>query len=146
MPLHTTAVQHFNKLKRVCGRLDAEVHKDDLDDFFKTAYHLLEITEKCSITTPEQKEHATALRCDPEMELCREIVNRQKHYTLSPRSHPSPAITNATIKEGYGMGRIGAGGFGVGEQSVTLHFTDGTECDAHDLSNSIFEKLARIFP
>jgi hypothetical protein len=30
MPLHTTAAEHFEKLRRVRGRLDAEVHKDDL--------------------------------------------------------------------------------------------------------------------
>jgi hypothetical protein len=53
-----------------------------LDDFFKTAYHLIEIIEKCSTTTATQKAQATALRGDPEMELCREIANRQKHYTL----------------------------------------------------------------
>jgi hypothetical protein len=146
VPFHTTAAAHFDKLKRVRSRFDAEVHKDDLDDFFKTAYHLIEITEKCSTTSAAHKAEAAALRCDPEMELCREIVNRQKHYTLLPRSHPSPAITNATVRQGYGVGRYGAGGYGVGEQSVTLNFTDGTQRDARDLANSIFGKFARIFP
>ena len=146
MPFHPTAAEHFAKLKRVRGRLDAEVHKDDLDDFFKTAYHLTEITEKCSTTTPAQKVQASALRRDPEIELCREIANRQKHFTLSPRSHPSPVIADATIKQGYGMGRFGKGGYGVGEQSVTLNFTDGTQRNARDLCSSIFEKFARIFP
>jgi hypothetical protein len=64
---------------------------------------------------------ASALRRDPEIELCREIANRQKHFTLSPRSHPSPAIAGATIRQGYGMGRFGKGAYGVGEQSVTLN-------------------------
>jgi hypothetical protein len=146
MLFHTSAAEHFSKLKRVCERLDAEVHKDDLDDFFKTAYHLIEITEKCSTTTPAQKAQATALRRDPEMELCREIANRQKHYTLSPLSHPSPAIADATIRQGYGMGRFGKGGYGLGEQSVILNFTDGTQREARDLANSIFGKFARVFP
>jgi hypothetical protein len=145
MPFHTTAAEHYAKLKRVRGRLDAEVHRDDLDDFFKTAYHLIEITEKCSTTTSAQKAQASALCGDPEIELCREIANRQKHFTLSPLSHPSPAITDAMIRQGYGMGRFGKGGYGVGEQSVRLNFTDGTQRDARDLASSIFGKFARIF-
>lgn len=115
-------------------------------DFFKTAYHLIENIEKCAATTATQKAHAKALRNDPEIELCREIVNRQKHYTLLPRSHPSPAIASATVKQGYGVGRYGAGAYGVGEQSVILQFTDGTQREARDLANSIFGKLARVFP
>jgi hypothetical protein len=146
MPFHTTASEHFNKLKRVYGQLDAEVHKDDLDDFFKTAYHLIEITEKCSTTTATQKAQASALRRDLDMELSREIANRQKHYTLSPRSHPSPAIASATVAQGFGVGRFGAGAYGVGEQSVVLNFIDGTQRDARDLANAIFQKFANIFP
>jgi hypothetical protein len=146
MPFHSTAQEHFEKLKRVRGRLNAEVHKDDLDDFFKTAYHLIENTEKCSNTAAAQRSQATALRGDPELELCREITNRQKHYTLLPHSHPSPKVASATIAQGYGVGRYGAGAYGVGEQLVTLHFSDGTQRDAHDLANSIFSKWALIFP
>jgi hypothetical protein len=145
MPFHTTAAEHFEKLKRVHARLDGEVHKDDLDDFFKTAYHLIENIEKCSNTTVEQKLTAKALRSDPEMELCREICNLQKHYTLRPKSHPSPAIANADIQQGFGIGRFGKGGFGVGEQSVWLNFNDGTQRDAHVLAGSIFGKFARVF-
>jgi hypothetical protein len=44
--LHKSAAEHLDKLIRVAARVDREVHKDDLDDFFKTAYHLVEITEK----------------------------------------------------------------------------------------------------
>jgi hypothetical protein len=145
MPLHATASEHFEKLIRVRRRLDEEVHRDDLDDFFKTAYHLIEIIEKCGETTATQKAQAKALRRDPDMELCREITNRQKHYTLLPRSHPNPAIASATVRQGFGVGRFGKGGYGVGEQSISLNFKDGTQRDALDLANTIFGKFAQIF-
>lgn len=46
MPLHKNAIEHFEKINRVYAKLDKVWHRDDFDDFFKSAYHILEITER----------------------------------------------------------------------------------------------------
>lgn len=146
MVLHATAADHFMKLRRVYARLENEVHRDDLDNFFKTAYHLIENTEKDILANAAQKAAATAIRSDADIELCREITNKQKHYTLKPKSDASAKIKGASVEQGFGVGRYGAGGYGVGEQSITLQFKDGTSRDALDLVCSIMKKFEPIFP
>jgi hypothetical protein len=146
MALHNTAAEHYQKLRRLHQRLQAEVHRDDLDDFFKTAYHLIEIIEKDPKTDGVQKTMATALEFDADLKLCGEITNRQKHYTLNPRHHPDPQVQGASIQEGYDVGRYGAGDYDAGEQSVVLNLADGTSRDALDLVNAVMAKFASIFP
>src|SRR5580704_1618555 len=124
--LHKSAAEHLDKLIRVAALVDREVHKDDLDDFFKTAYHLVEITEKDPTSSPEQKAAATALRRDPDIAISRDICNGQKHFKLDPKRNPNPVVAGAETKGGYGVGRYGAGAYGVGEQSVTITLSDGT--------------------
>jgi hypothetical protein len=70
------------------------------------------------------------------------------HYTLSPRRHSIPKVKGAVVQQGYGVGRYGAGGYGVCDQSVTIQFGDGTtpDRDALDLVRSIFKKFEPIFP
>ncbi|MFN3076665.1 MAG: hypothetical protein ABT940_07285 [Alphaproteobacteria bacterium] len=141
MVLHTTAQEHFAKLTRVNDRLAKEVHKDDLDDFFKTAYHLIEITEKDPSVSAAQKAQATALRNDPDIKLCQEITNQQKHYTVKKNAQ----IKDASVSQGWGVGRFDAGGWGVGEQSVTLNLADGTSRDARSLVSAIYAIVQAIF-
>jgi hypothetical protein len=147
LPFHTTATEHFEKLQRVAKRLQNEaVHVDALDDFFKTAYHLIENIEKDPATSAAQKAQATALRSDPDIKLCREITNRQKHVTLKATSHPDPKIQgNATIQQGWGVGRWGVGAWSEGEPSVSLTFTDGTTCNVLDLVHAVVGKITPLF-
>jgi hypothetical protein len=143
--LHKTAEEHFEKLKRVAARLDKEVHKDDLDDFFKTAYHLIEVTEKDPASTAAQKISASALRQDMDVAICRDICNGQKHFTLDPKRNPNPIVAGAVTRQGFGVGGYGKGGYGVGEQSVTINLSDGTHRDALDLVRSIEAKWSTVF-
>ena len=143
--LHNSAAEHHDKLRKVLGRIEAEVHKDDLDDFFKTAYHLIEITEKDPATTLAQKAAALVLSADGDMKICREVCLRQKHFTLRPKHHRSPKTADATTKQGWDVGRYGKSGFGIGEQSVTINLTDGTTRDALDLVRGIAAKWAAVF-
>src|SRR5688500_18531056 len=126
MVFHNSAADHFGKLNRLANRIEKAVHKDDLDDYLKSAYHLLEIVEKDPNTSSCQKAQAKALRSDPEFQLCREITNRQKHFVLNAKQHPNPRVKDATIEQGFGVGRYGAGAYEVGEQSVTINLNDGT--------------------
>lgn len=143
--LHSSAAEHFKKLRKVFKRVEEALHKDDLDDFFKTAYHLLEITEKDKATTPLQKSAAAALRQDIDFQVCRDIANSEKHFGLDPKRNPTPAIVAAPVLEGYGVGRFGKGGFGVGEQSVSLLLSDGTTQDALGLVRRVFKKWFSVF-
>lgn len=143
--LHRSAREHYEKLQRVIARIDQAVHKDDLDDFFKTAFHLIEVTEKDPSTASSQKSAASALKNDSDMRMCRDICNGQKHFTLDPKRNPTPVVASASTRQGYGVGGYGKGGFGVGEQSVTINLSDGTTRDAHDLVRVIAAKWAGIF-
>lgn len=143
--LHKSAAEHLDKLIRVAARVDREVHKDDLDDFFKTAYHLVEITEKDPTSSPEQKAAATALRRDPDIAISRDICNGQKHVKLDPKRNPNPVVAGAETKGGYGVGRYGAGAYGVGEQSVTITLSDGTTRNALDLVRAVTTKWRDAF-
>ena len=145
MAFHETAQEHFDKLSRVYERLENEIHKDDLDDFFKTAYHLLENIKKDPKATTAQKAAAKTLYNEPEMELCRELTNKSKNYTLDKFHHPHPKIKDATTQQGFGVGRFGRGGFGTGEQLVTLNLNDGRKLDAYDLMAAIYAKYKAIF-
>ena len=79
------------------------------------------------------------------MQICRDICNGQKHFTLDPRRNPNPKVSSATTREGYGVGGHGKGGYGIGEQSVTINLSDGTQRDALDLVHAIAAKWAAIF-
>ena len=138
--LHKTAMEHHEKLKRVTDRINTAVHKDDLDDFFKTAYHLIEITKRDPATSATQKSAAKALRNDVDLQICRDICNGQKHFTLDPKKNPKPKVLGTTTQQGFGVGGYSKGGYGVGEQSVTIQLSDGTERNARDLVASIAGK------
>ena len=73
--LLVSAAEHFQKLEKVVGRIKGGLHKDDLDEFFKTAYHLIEVTERDEGTTLIQKSMASALRQDIDIRICRDIAN-----------------------------------------------------------------------
>ena len=47
--------------------------------------------------------------------------------------------------EGFGVGRFGKGGYGIGEQSINLYLSDGTKTDALSLVERIFAKWTEIF-
>ncbi len=143
--LLVSAAEHFQKLEKVVGRIKGGLHKDDLDEFFKTAYHLIEVTERDEGTTLIQKSMASALRQDIDIKICRDIANASKHFRLDPKLNPSPTIERASTCEGFGVGRFGKGAYGIGEQSVTLHLSDGTTTNALSLVERIFAKWAEIF-
>lgn len=143
--LHNSAAEHFQKLEKIFGRINGGLHKDDLDDFFKTAYHLIEITEKDEGTSLVQKSMAAALRQDIDMKICRDIANASKHFRLDPKLNPSPTVERTSTCEGFGVGRFGKSGYGIGEQSITLYLSDGTDTDALSLVERIFTKWTDIF-
>lgn len=143
--LHRSAAEHFDKLRKDLKRVEEALHKDNLDDFFKTAYHLVEIVKRDRATTSLQKARAAELRQDIDFLICRDIANSEKHFGLDPRRNPTPTAKGASTLEGFGVGRYGMNGYGVGEQSISLHLSDGTSIDALGLARRVFEKWSAVF-
>ena len=59
--VHKSAAEHFEKLRKDLERIEGSLHKDNLDDIFKTAYHLAEIAKKDMMTTSLQKARTAEL-------------------------------------------------------------------------------------
>ena len=106
---------YFQNLEKIFGRINGRLHKDVLEEFFKTAYHLIEITEKDEGTSLVQKTMAAALRQDIDMKIYRDIANASKHFSLDPKRNPSPTDDRTSTCEGFGVGRFGKSGYGIGE-------------------------------
>jgi hypothetical protein len=80
-------------------------------------------------------------QCDPDFKLCTEIANRQKHF----RQKDGDLVVGASIEQGFGVGRYGAGTYGIGEQSVTIELVNGTEECALTFVRRIGEKLRPLY-
>jgi hypothetical protein len=71
------------------------------------------------------KDEVTALRRNPpvpELSICKDIINSNKHMKIT---YYTPSTTDATSEQGFGVGRFGKGGFGVGEESINFAMDDG---------------------
>jgi hypothetical protein len=142
MLLNRGSAGQFEKLTRERDQIEKSVDEDRLENFFKTAWHLIEIVEKDPATTQTQKDKGKSLRKTPLMTICCEIANSQKHFRLDPKRYPRPTVQDSTVAQGFGRGRFGKGAFGKGEQSVRIDFSDGTSADALALVRDIFQCLS----
>jgi hypothetical protein len=82
------------------------------------------------------KADATALRNELELQACRDAANTRKHR--KPNKYPRKT-SDTDVAQGYGAGRFGKGGFGVGEEQVTIKMIDGSVFDGLDLAHRVFE-------
>lgn len=124
--------------------LKIEMHRDDFDDFCKTAWHLIELVEKSASATKSQRSAAAKLRADHDLAVCEYLANTGKHSHARPRAVARSKFSVVEISVGYGVGRYGMGGFGVGEQAIVVKFTDGTERNALEIVQSVTAKWESI--
>jgi hypothetical protein len=108
----------LNKLRRQASYLEAEVNKDEFDNFALTAYHLLEWVEKepSFLVDGAMRTEMGALKGRLELQACRDAANSCKHRQITRSSQT--ADTN--VDEGFGVGRFGYGGYGIGEEQMEL--------------------------
>lgn len=112
--LHTTALERYEKLKRVFARLMNRFGVDDLDDFILTANSLREWIEQDSSLLPEQREHLKSFTVPQSIDwqICHQIANKQKHARTNRHSRkgqnivPVPVVTVLEIKPGAGVGFV----------------------------------------
>jgi hypothetical protein len=65
-----------------------------------------------------------------------------KHFTLTTRV---PISKDAATESGFGVGRFGVGGFGEGEQEITITLNDGTVMNALDFVQDVLGVWKRFF-
>ena len=63
----------------------------------------------------------------PELCVCQDVANGNKHMKITFYTPPTADVSS---KQGYGVGRFGKGGYGIGEQQIAITMTDGTTFDA----------------
>ena len=124
-----SAVDLFAKVRRDAELLMQEVTSDRVFNFTVTAYSLIDWIRN-DPAVPErakQQSEIEKLRSDPWLKLCGDLATSAKHFELTTRK---PTASEVTAQQGYGMGRFGKGGWGVGEEQITIHLPDGS---AHDV-------------
>ena len=118
-----TARHLFEKLQRDAALLEEEICSDRFFNFVLTGYSLIDwIKNDPSLPTTARSDTGT-LYSNPWLRICGDLATSAKHFVLSTRI---PVTTSATAERGFGQGRWGKGGWGVGEESITICLNDGT--------------------
>ena len=121
----------FGKVERELARLEAEVTADTYFNFAITAYHLCDWVEKDARLPKAARRDLKVLRRELAIQVCRDIANGSKHFGVD---YPNPVVADATCTTGYGMGRFGAGAYGVGEVTIQVTLSDGSLRDGLDIA------------
>lgn len=139
-----TATDLFKKLKRDLALLDAEVTSDRFFNFVITARHLPEWSEKDPTYNGSAAINVAPLKESPIFRACRDIADASKHFSLKQWRLEQTNVAHVDSAQGFGTGRFGRGHFGVGEESISISLSDGSEWDAmvfaHELA-ALFEPL-----
>jgi len=135
--LHT-AGDLYAKLSRDASRLESEVTSDAFFDFAVTACHLPEWMQ--SDPSSPGRNRLAMIRRDPNYIVCREIANASKHFRVR-----GSAVASVESEQGFGIGRFGHGGHGLGEEAIMLELTGGTSLDALEFIRSLLELFAPSF-
>src|SRR5688500_15419440 len=102
-----TAIDLYAKLKRDATALDGEVSGDRAFNFLVTAHHLQEWIRKDSTTKRQVLERLEAFKSNPYLTLCSDLANASKHFVQGRKGE----IEEVHGDQGFGMGRLGKGGF-----------------------------------
>jgi hypothetical protein len=141
-----SAVDLFAKLQRDAVALDEEVTSDRFFNFVLTGYHLIDwVSKDPTVPSTAQAKHViNGLHANRWLKICRDIANSCKHFELNPKKR-RPITRSATSAQGFGLGRYGKGGFGVGEESIEVELDDGTTYHCLELAKNVVETWRRFF-
>src|SRR5262245_23187408 len=103
-----TARDLLDKLKRDADLLDEEVTSDRFFNFVVTGYSLVDWL-KHEPSVPRAA--IEAMYKDQWIKICGDLATASKHYQLTSRP---PIVSDTKSSQGWGMGRFGKGGWGVG--------------------------------
>ena len=134
----------FEKLQREAEALDEEVTSDRLFNFVVTGYSMIDWVKNDPSVPPSSKTNPVVqgLYNDPWLKICGDLATASKHFTLTERK---PVVTSATSARGFGVGRYGKGGWGVGEESISVQLNDGTSFHCLDLVRGVISTWECFF-
>ena len=130
-----SAADLLGKMRRDAALLDEEVTSDRLFDFAVTAYSLIDwIKKDPAVPAPaKQKSEIDSLYADRWLKLCGDLATAAKHFELTTRP---PTASQVTAQQGFGLGRFGKGGYGDGEEQITVPLPHGSAHDVLELVES----------
>lgn len=140
----TTTKELQDKLKRDAASLNEEVTSDAFFNFVVTGYSLIDWV-KNDPTVPASAKTQTeiaSLYGDSWLKVCGDLAIAAKHYKFTKRV---PVTASATSDTGFGMGRYGKGGFGIGEESINITLNDGTSFPGLDFVQGVLHSWERFF-
>jgi hypothetical protein len=130
----------FEKLKRDAALLDEEVTSDRFFNFVVTGYSIIDWLKH----EPSVPQAATeAMYGDRWIKICGDLATASKHFKLTTRKNP--IATAAKSSSGWGLGRYGKGGWGVGEEDIQIDLNDGSSLSALDLVEKVIETWDNFF-
>jgi hypothetical protein len=131
----------YEKLQRDAKALEEEVNSDRFFNFVVTGYSLIDWVKKDPSVPQRAQTAVNDIRRDPLIKTCRDLANASKHFTLD---YP-PITSSATSEQGFGQGRYGRGGFGLGEESIEVTLTDGSSFDCLELVEGVMNTWKNFF-
>jgi hypothetical protein len=129
------------KLKRDAAALDDEVNGDRFFNLVVTGLHLSEWVKKDESLAPEVKVRLNEALATQIMRVCEDLANASKHFVQRGKD----SVRSAESKQGYGIGRYGKGGYGVGEESIDITLDNGTTIGAIAFSSALLATYVYVF-
>jgi len=125
-----TARDLLAKLERDAELLRQEVSSDRFFNFVVTAYSLVYWIQNDPSVNSGAKSDLQRFRSTQSIQICRDLANLSKHFSLDPRRNPNPKVQSAASDQGFGVGRFGVGGYGVGEEEISVVLDNGATQDS----------------
>lgn len=139
-----SAQDMLDKLRREHQRLQAEVTSDNFFNFVATAYHLLEWVERDPKVPATAKTNLSSVRSASCIAACRDLTNASKHFSLKS-NYQNQVTSSAKSERGFGVGRFGKGGYGIGEESISIMLKDGTTLNGLQLAADTVNEWESFF-
>lgn len=139
-----SAKDMLEKLRREHQRLQTEVTGDNFFNFVATGYHLAEWVERDPSIPGPAKSDLASVRAGTCIATCRDLTNASKHFRLNS-NYQNQVTSNAKSERGFGVGRYGMGGYGGGEESITIELLDGRTFNALEMSDEVLQEWEAFF-
>jgi hypothetical protein len=149
LPTHQVPIFKFErprnlleKLKADAALLDDEVTSGTLFNFVGPGYHLIDWIKNDASTSQATKQAVESMYQNRWIKVCGDLATASKHHVLSKRT---PVTERAETEQGWGIGRYGKDGFGIGEEQITVILTDGEKIDCLDLVKRVVATWEEFF-
>ena len=145
-----SALDRFNRCKQQAAFLDQEVTNYGFIRFADYAWHLRDWILSDPTAPQAAKNEVLSWKPTPpcsQLCICQDVINTDKHLKITYYYPPTKYVSS---QHGYGKGRWGKGGFGIGEKEIFITMNDGTVFDALDVVQAVVkfweDFFARHFP